>query len=156
MEGVSALLPHLTGLRLNRLFLKGNGVRVEASTTTPRAACSGCGAESARVHSRFARRLTDTSIGGREVLLVLTVRRFFCDRSGCAKKTFAEQVPGVTSRHGRQTGPAEQVVASVAMALGGRAGARLTGRLAVPVSRMTLLRAIRKVPDAPALTPRVL
>jgi hypothetical protein len=42
------------------------------------------------------------------------------------------------------------------MALGGRAGARLTGRLAMPVSRMTLLRMIRRMPDPPAATPRVL
>jgi transposase len=156
MESAAALLPHLLGLRLDRLFVKGIGVRIDATTTSPRAACCGCGAESGRVHSRYVRRLADTGIGGREVLLMLTVRRFFCDQTGCAKKTFAEQVPGLTTRYGRQTGPAKQVTQSVAMALGGRAGARLTGRLAVPVSRMTLLRVIRQVPDSPVVTPRVL
>lgn len=108
------------------------------------------------MHSRYLRRLADAGVGGREVLLVLTVRRFFCDEAGCAKRTFAEQVPGLTRRHGRHTRPAEQVVASVAMALGGRAGARLVGRLAVPVGRMTLLRVIRNSPDPPASTPQVL
>ena len=67
----------------------------------------------------------------------------------------AEQVPGLTTRYARQTGPAEQVVASVAMALGGRAGARLARRLAVPVSRMTLLRVIRRVPYQPENQPSV-
>lgn len=47
----------------------------------------------------------------------------------------------------------------VALALGGRAGARLTGRLAATVNRMTLIRMIRALPD-PATTgvsgPRVL
>jgi transposase len=156
MDVAAVLLPHLASLRLDRLFLRGNGVRIEASTIGLHAECSGCGSESGRVHSRYQRRLTDTGVGGREVLLVLTVRRFFCDRSGCAKRTFAEQVPGLTRRYGRHTGPAEHVVASVAMALGGRAGARLVGRLAVPVGRMTLLRVIRKSPDPPAGTPRVL
>ncbi len=70
--------------------------------------------------------------------------------------TFAEQVPGLTIRHGRRTAPAAGVVESVAMALGGRAGARLTDRLALPTSRATLLRVIRRVPDPPVVTPQVL
>jgi transposase len=147
MDGVAAWLPHLVGLRVDRVFFKGTGVRIEAATTSTHAACPGCGTRSARVHSRYERRLADTGIGGREVLLRLTVYRFFCDQAECAKETFAEQIPGLTIRYGRHTGPAEQVVQSVAMALGGRAGARLAGRLAVPVSRMTLLRVIRRVPD---------
>lgn len=143
-------------LRLNRVFLNGAGVRVEAATTSPSGICPGCGAASGRVHSRYLRRLADTGVGGREVSLVLTVRRFFCDHAGCVKRTFVEQVAGLTARHARHTRPAEQVVQSVAMALGGRAGARLADRLAVPVSRMTLLRVIRRVPDPPVVAPQVL
>jgi transposase len=156
LEDLATLLPHLALLRLDRLFLKGAGLRIEAATTTSPAVCPGCGAASARVHSRYLRRLADTGLGGREVVLLLTVRRFFCDRASCVKQTFVEQVPGLTARHARHTRPAEQVVLSVAMTLGGRAGARLTGRLAVPVSRMTLLPVIRRVPDPPAVAPAVL
>ena len=47
--------------------------------------------------------------------------------------------------------------AAVALALGGRAGARLAGRLAAGVSRMTLIRLIRGLPEqAVASAPRVL
>jgi transposase len=156
VEDASASLPHLRDLRVDRVFLKGAGVRIEAGTTSAHAPCPGCGTRSGRVHSRYPRRLADTGIGGRQVLLVLTVRRFFCDQPGCERKTFVEQVPGLTTRHGRHTGPADHVMATVAMALGGRAGARLADRLAVPVSRTTLLRVIRRVPDPPVLTPRAL
>ena len=46
---------------------------------------------------------------------------------------------------------------AVALALGGRAGARLAGRLAAGVSRMTLIRLIRALPDpAVSAAPRVL
>lgn len=156
LEGVSALLPHLAGLRLDRVFCMGIGVRIEAATIAERAACPTCANTSGRVHSRYQRRLADTGLGGREVLLMLTVRRFFCDQDGCPRRTFAEQMPGLTRRHGRHTEPAAQVVQAVAMALGGRAGARLTSRLALPVSRMTALRVIRRVPDPPVVAPRVL
>ena len=156
MEGTPAWLPHLAGLRVDRVFLKGSTMRIEAATTSPRAECPGCGSMSGRVHSRYERRLADTGIGGRPALLVLTVRRFFCELASCPKTTFAEQVPGLTRRYGRHTGPADHVVATVAMALGGRAGARLAGQLALPMSRTTLLRVIRSMPELPVVTPRVL
>jgi transposase len=150
------LLPHLAQLRIGRVWLKGGEVRIEAATASGSARCPGCGVASARVHSRYRRRLADAGIGGRQVLVTLRVRRFFCDQAGCAKKTFAEQVEGLTRRHGRRTVLSEQTMRAVAMALGGRAGARLVDRLAVPVSRSTLLRVVRRVPERPVVTPRVL
>jgi transposase len=110
-----------------------------------------------RVHSRYERRLLDMAAGGREVLICLTVRRFFCPVPACAKVTFAEQVGGLTSRHARRTPGLTGVLQAVALALGGRAGARLSGRLAAGVSRMTLIRLIRALPDpAAGQAPRVL
>lgn len=153
---VAVLLPHLAGLQLDRVYLKGARIRIEARTSADVVSCPDCGGASARVHSRYPRHLADAGVGEREATLVLTVRRLFCDQPGCGRRTFAEQVPGLTIRHGRRTAPAAGVVESVAMALGGRAGARLIDRLALPTSRMTLLRVIRRVPDPPTATPRVL
>ena len=71
--------------------------------------------------------------------------------------TFAEQVDGLTSRHARRTPVVTAVLEAVALALGGRAGARLSGRLAAAVSRMTLIRLVRAMPDpAVSASPRVL
>jgi transposase len=110
VEDAAALLPHLAQLRIDRITLKTGRVRIEAATTSSNALCPGCGVTSTRVHSRYTRRLVDSAIGGREVLVTLRVRRWFCDQPGCAKRTFAEQVPGLTARHARRTAPAEQVV----------------------------------------------
>jgi hypothetical protein len=84
---------------------------------------------SQRVHSCYERRLLDTAVGGCEVVICLTVRRFLCPAPGCGKKTLAEQVSGLTSRHARRTPAVNAVLEAVALALGGRAGARLTDRL---------------------------
>jgi hypothetical protein len=111
---------------------------------------------SRRVHSSYQRRLADTASGGREVLIDLQVRRFFCGNQACGKTTFAEQVPGLTTRYGRRTGQLQAVLKAVALALGGRAGARLTGRLACAVSRSTLIRLIRAAADPDDHTPLVL
>jgi hypothetical protein len=42
------------------------------------------------VHSRYERRLLDTAVAGRQLLIHLRVRRFVCGNKACAKKTFAE------------------------------------------------------------------
>lgn len=131
-------------------------MRVEASTVTAETACPACGAVSARVHSGFERRLADTAVAGREMLIRLRVRRFFCGNPDCVKKTFTEQVPGLTVRYGRRSTVLTGVLQAVALALGGRPGARLTGRLTSAVSRMTLLRLIRELPEPEVPTPRVL
>src|SRR5690606_32414464 len=49
--------------------------------------------------------------------------------------------------YGRYSVPLRTLLQTIALALGGRAGARLTRRLAAAVSRMTLIRLIRSLPD---------
>jgi transposase len=142
---------------VERVFLAGRSVRIWASSRAPRAACPACGQLSGRVHSRYDRRLADTAIAGQETMIVVRVRRFFCPNPGCASKTFAEQISGLTSRYGRRSPGLTEALRAVALALGGRAGARLAGRLAAGVSRMTLIRLIRAMPDpAVSASPRVL
>jgi transposase len=129
---------------------------VLARTCVSEASCTGCGVVSRRVHSSYQRQLADTASGGQEVLIDLQARRFFCGNPACAKATFAEQVPGLTTRYGRRTCSLQAVLAAVALALGGRAGARLAGRLSCAVSRSTLVRLIRAAADPDDQTPLVL
>jgi transposase len=131
-------------------------VHVLARTCAGEAACTGCGVVSRRVHSSYQRHLADTASGGQEMVIDLQARRFFCGSPACAKATFAEQVPGLTTRYGRRTCGLQAVLEAVALALGGRAGARLSGRLACAVSRSTLLRLIRAAADPQDQTPLVL
>lgn len=105
---------------------------------------------------RYQRRIYDQAVGGRLAVIDLTMRRFFCDASDCAKTTFAEQVTGLTARHARHSVGARQVLTRIAVAVGGRAGQRQTGQLALPTGRMTLLRLIRAMPEPAVPTPRVL
>jgi hypothetical protein len=37
------------------------------------------------------------------MVIVLSVRRLFCNDQVCQQRTFAEQVPGLTIRYGRRT-----------------------------------------------------
>jgi transposase len=118
------------------------------------AACPKCGTVSARVHSRYTRRLSDLAIGGRRVAIRLAVRRFFCESPACRKRTFAEQVEGLTSRYARMTPPLK--AALVAASLAGRAGARLAAALGMRAGRTCMLRLLMAQPVSEPRTVRVL
>ncbi|MFL6052853.1 MAG: ISL3 family transposase, partial [Actinoallomurus sp.] len=147
---LTVLLPHLARVCVERVFRSGVSVRIKATTTTREAGCPGCGTPSQRKHSHYERRLSDTAIGSQDLLIHLRVHRFFCRNDACAKKTFVEQVPGLTSRYGRRSVVAGEVLRAIALALGGRAGARMAERLVFAVSRTLLIRLLRDLPD-PAL-----
>ncbi|MFI6730685.1 transposase family protein, partial [Streptomyces atratus] len=53
----------------------GEFVVVQARASADRAVCPACGTTSARVHSRYVRRLADSAVGGRPVVIELRVRR---------------------------------------------------------------------------------
>jgi transposase len=131
-------------------------VHVVARVCAREAACPGCGTVSRRVHSCYQRLVSDTASGCQGVLIHLQARRFLCGNRECAKATFAEQIPRLTTRYGRRTSGLTGVLQAVALALGGRAGARLTGRLSCSASRSALLRLIRAAPGPARATPLVL
>jgi transposase len=129
---------------------------VLARARASEAACPACGMESGRVHSRYPRRLADAAIGGRRVMIRLTARRFFCASPECKRKTFAEQVTGLTTRYARKTALLAGMLRDIAVALAGRAASRLAAILGAPASRQVLLRLVMAAPDPAAPAPRVL
>ena len=141
------LFPHLAGLDLVRVEDLGGGVRITARTRTVLLACRGCGVVSARVHDRYRRRLADLACGGRPVQVVLEACRFRCGNPACPVATFAEQVPGLTSWYQRRTAQLRDLLEKVALALAGRAGSRLAAAAGAVVSRFTLIRLVRALPD---------
>ncbi|WNZ10294.1 ISL3 family transposase [Streptomyces sp. 11x1] len=144
------------GVVIEKAVVDGELVLVRARASAEQAACHACGTTSGRVHSRYVRRLTDTAVAGRPVVIELQVRRFRCRERACTQATFAEQVEGLTFRYGRRSTGLQTVLQRVAVMLAGRAGARLADTLAVRASRSTLLRLIRRLPEPEVHTPRVL
>jgi transposase len=154
--GFPVLLPHLAGVDVENAEVVGARLCIWAHARAADAGCQGCGARSARVHSRYRRRLADAAVGGRPVVIRLVVRRFFCDTPDCPVATFAEQVEGLTSRYARRTPLVAAMLGVVAVALAGRAGCRLARALCAAASRSTMLRLVMAIPDPAAPAPRVL
>jgi hypothetical protein len=122
---LGVLLPHLAGVVVEGVVAAAGLLLVPARARPGTASCPARGTVSARVHSRYERRLADAAIGGRRVVIRLTVRRFFCACAACKRKTFAEQVPGLTARYARKTPLLAGTLRDIAVALAGRAASRL-------------------------------
>ncbi|UUU26550.1 ISL3 family transposase [Streptomyces sp. DSM 40750] len=150
------LFPHFNAVLVERVFTECGVVHIVARTLDGSASCPDCELPSSRVHSCHERRLADTPVGDQPVLIELTVRRLYCDNAPCGRRTFVEQVGGLTFRYGRRTPASRRVPEAVAVALAGRAGARLAVVLHSAVSRMTLLRLVMALPDPSWAVPKVL
>ncbi len=148
-HGVSLglLLPHLAGVAVEAAEIAGGRVRIWARASADGAACPRCGQFSERVHSGYERRLADAPAGGQPVTIRLAVRRFFCGNPDCAAVTFAEQAGGLTSRRARRTPPLARTLTAIALALAGRAGARLAAGLDLTAGRSSMLRLVMVLPD---------
>ena len=144
---LNLLFPYLQELHVEKVEDYADAVLITARSRAAEAACHLCGVPSARVNSRYRRRLHDLAAAGRAVVIDLEVRRFFCGNPACELRTFAEQVPAVAQRHQHRTALLRGLLEAIGLALAGRAGARLARELGVAVSRTTLIRLVRTRPD---------
>ncbi|MFF1414080.1 ISL3 family transposase [Streptomyces sp. NPDC058289] len=144
-----------TGVRVGAVKEFSGELVVEAVCAGPPGRCPGCGAVARRVHSSYHRWLAERPLGQSQVVVRLRARRFFCDRKSCPRLTFAEQVAGLTERHGRLTLAMKERLRAVAVELGGRPGTRLCRKMQLRAGR-TLLLKLLQAPPVPDRAPRVL
>jgi transposase len=90
------------------------------------------------------------------VRLRLRVRKWVCRTPHCHRRLFTERLPTVAAPWARRTIRLMQRLVVVGLALGGKAGMRLSQCWGVPVSRNTRLRLRRRQPLPVAPTPTVL
>jgi transposase len=145
------------GLSVVQVLAAPDRVTIVTVATPSQRACPLCGGLSGRVHSRYTRTLADLPWQGRAVAVQVRARRFRCATAGCPRRIFAERLPEVARPRARRTARLVDVQRHIGFALGGEPGARLAGRLAMPVSGDTLLRMVRSgAPAVPAPPPRVI
>ena len=92
------------GMDFSSLFALPDGLEVaETSVTSPvltlslvaiatTALCPLCGQESRHIRSTYTRHAADVPCAGRQVQLILRVRKFRCDTTDCPRRIFAERL----------------------------------------------------------------
>jgi transposase len=118
--------------------------------------CPVCQLPARRVHSRYVRRVTDLSWGAWRIVLHLQVRKFVGANDRCTRRIFTERLARLVTPWARRTQRLVHWLVHLALALGGRAGARRGRGLGLAVSRNTLWRLLRRLPVPDMATPRVL
>ncbi len=153
---ISTLFSLSADLSLVDVRLEHEGLTLVLRSSQTKAACPECAQPSTHVHGHYTRRLADLPCQKRPVRVCLEVRRFACRTKGCPRTTFAERFPMLTRAYARRTLRQAEALTEIAFAQGGKAGAQLAKRLAMPTSRDTLLRLIRSTDVSQSKTPRVL
>src|SRR5450755_1865652 len=117
---------------------------INAAAGREAANCPACGVLSTARHSSYVRRLKDLPVQGQPVELTVRVGRWRCRNRDCPRRIFCQRLPEIAPTHARETKRFGEIGRAIAHALGGRAGARLSLRLGIPVSRNTLLRRLKR------------
>jgi transposase len=147
MEGTSLLsLPD--GMLVEDIQITEHGLMIEVVTTNPTSCCPLCAQPSDALKSHYRRVLRDAPCAGRQVQLILTVRKFYCHNPYCERKIVTERLPTFVEPWARMTIRCCQHITSIGLATCGKGGARLADRLGIHTSRPTILRRIMDLPDA--------
>ena len=149
-------LPHLEGLRFDRVEIAERHITLTVTAVRATAACPLCQQRSKTVRSTYTRTVADLPWGGLTVSLQVQTRRFACPVASCERKIFCERLTPFVTVYGRRTHAVRAALRRIVRALGGKAGARLARHQGIGVSRMTLLRLVHVDPAASAETPRVI
>ncbi|WP_405675967.1 transposase family protein [Streptomyces xanthophaeus] len=154
-ETLEAALFAGLGLVVHQVTVANGNLMVDAACCGPPVPCPQCQQPAVRVHSRYWRHIAGLPADGRQMIIRLHVRRFFCDQIHCQRRTYAEQVAGLTEPRRRTSTAARSAMRSVAIELGGRPGQRLCTKLRIRGRRTALLGQLTAQP-VPARAPRVL
>ncbi len=146
---VQALLPDTSCLKLKSVKQDvGGPVLIFAAAASSVAYCPSCHTDTNSLHSNYVRILRDLPWQGTTAEIRLSARRFRCRATDCPCVTFAEELPSVSPRYGRQTSRFAETIRLVGYVLGGEAGARLSVRLGMRTSADTVLRKVKAGPLA--------
>jgi transposase len=153
---IYTLLADPAATRLEKIVQGHSSLTLVVCATQARAWCPRCHRPSARVHSRYTRRVTDLPWQGVSVKLELHTRRLRCLNSLCAQRIFCERLPSVVTHYARKTVRLNAALELIGFAVGGEAGTRLATALGLAVSPDTLLRRLRQSSRLGPTSPRVI
>ncbi len=142
----SSLFSLPDGLELTSMAVVGNVLTIHVTATAKSRPCPLCTQEATHVRSYYTRLVADVPCAGRQVQLILHVRKFRCDTATCPRKVFAERLGSFVEVWARQTTRLRQAIEAIGLATCGEGGARLADRLGMATSPTTLLRRIMALP----------
>src|SRR6266852_1970973 len=152
----SPFLPLPEGMIIGQVEITAAQLTVEVISTQPFARCPGCGNLSDHVHCQYQRTVRDVPCGGRNIVLRLCVRKFFCWTSTCPRKVFAERLPDLVQPWARVSNRLLEELKAIGLAASAEVSERLAPRLGMKVKAPTMLCYLHSISAPPEAPVRVL
>ncbi len=153
---LSSILHLPAGITITSVHPSASELVVCVACHAPSMPCPECHQLSTRIHGNYQRTVADLPCAGRNVLLMLTVRKFVCSTSTCPHKIFTERLPGLVESYGRMTTRLIALVQSLGLVAGGQMGTRQAERTGIATTPSTLLRHLMQLPAPVTRAVRVL
>ena len=94
----SSLFALPDGLEVAETSIIGPVVTLSLVATASTAMCPLCDQASQHIRSSYIRHVADVPYAGRQVQLILRVRKFRCDTTDCPRRIFAERLTPLIER----------------------------------------------------------
>jgi transposase len=140
---ISFLLPGNLSLKARGVSCEGTALIIHATACKKGAICPLCKGRCKRVHSKYTRIFSDLPVAGYLVQIRLEARKFFCDNSGCSRKIFTERFQQEIEPYSRRSFRSDQLLARIALELGGNTGSKISAYVGLPASPSTILRLLK-------------
>lgn len=150
---ITPLFPVPDGLEITDITAIENRVHVSIISHRPTSICPECSTPSPYIHSRYRRHPRDLPCAGRAIQLALTVKKFFCRQTTCARKIFVERLPDILAVSSRLTHRLCTAIQGIGFTSTGKGGERLSAHLGMGTSDATILRSLFLRPISPPRQP---
>ena len=151
MDG-SSFLPLCAGLRIEHVTETPTGLVVSVLSLSAQACCPLCEQTSERKHSRYIRCITDLPCTGRQVTLLLSLCKYFCQNPACLRTIFTERLPDLVQSSARLTNRLRETLVALGFATCGEVTSRLAPQLGMQTAPTTIIRRLRAVQIEPPPT----
>src|SRR5215469_12695081 len=153
---LSSIFHFPAGITIISVHPSANELVFRLACQTPSMPCPECHQPSFRIHGRYQRTVADLPCAGRNVLLLISIRKFVCSNPTCSHKIFAERLPNLVTSYGRMTKRLIVLLQALGRGSGGQLGTRQADRSGIATTPSTLLRHLMQLPTAVTRAVRVL
>ena len=134
-EMLSSVFHFPAGITIDSIDPGANELVIGIACDAPSMPCTQCHQPSFRIHGHYHRTVADLPCAGRNVLLLLMVRKFVCSTPTCPRQIFTERLPGLVESYGRMTRRLIALVQAFGLAAGGQMGTRQADRTGIATPR---------------------
>ncbi len=135
---LSSLFALPDGLEVAETSVTGQVLTLFLVATATTANCPRCGHASSHIRSSYTRHVADVPSAGRQVQLLVRVRKFRCDTTDCPRRVKASRLAPFIEPWARMTTRLSQTIAAIGLATSAELGARFAPRLAMVPSPTTI------------------